>query len=112
MKVRKLIFERILPILLVLVLIARVFSYNNDIYNYVGLETSPYSIIVTIITLLAIWFQLSSTLIIGCRSFFNIKSVRLITRFIVPIVYVINLLYLNSSTVLLTGVSAFNPFKT
>lgn len=111
MKIRKLIFERILPILLILVLITRVFSYNNDIYNYVGLESSPYSVGITLITLLAIWFQLSATLVVGCRPFFNIKSIRFITRFIVPIVYIINLLYINSSTVLLTGILAFNTFK-
>lgn len=111
MKIRKLIFERILPILLILTLIVRVFSYNNDIYKYEGLDSSPYSVGITLVTLLAIWFQITATLTTTCRVFFNIKSVRLITRFIVPIVYIINLLYLNSCSVLLTGTMDFNAFK-
>ena len=62
MRVRKLIFERILPILLILTLIVRVFSYDNSIYAYEGLDSSPYSKGITLITLLAIWFQFTATL--------------------------------------------------
>lgn len=111
MRVRKLIFERILPILLILTLIVRVFSYDNSIYAYEGLDSSPYSKGITLITLLAIWFQFTATLTVTCRPFFNIKSIRFTTRFIVPLVYLLNLLYLNSSTVLLTGTTDFNIFK-
>ena len=78
MKIRKLIFERVLSIILILMLIARVFSYNNDIYKYEGLDSSPYSLAITLITLLAIWFQFTATLTIACRSFFNIKSIKFI----------------------------------
>lgn len=111
MRVRKLIFERILPILLILTLIVRIFSYDNSIYTYEGLDSSPYSKGITLITLLAIWFQFTATLTVGCRPFFNIKSLRFTTRFIVPLVYLLNLLYLNSSSVLLTGTTDFNIFK-
>ena len=104
----KLIFERILPIGLIIVLAIRLFCYQAKIDNYIGLDSSPIAKNQTIICLFAIWLQYAIVILTIMRCFFNIKTINSIVRFICIPSFILNLILLNPILLLLQGFSSSN----
>ena len=104
----KILFERILPLSLILVLAIRLFCYQTKIDSYIGLESSPIAKNQTIISLIAIWLQYTITVITIIRTFFNIKTINNIVRFISIPSFVLNIIFLNPILLLLQGITSSN----
>ena len=105
---KKLIFERILPIGLIIVLAIRLFCYQAKIDNYIGLDSSPIAKNQTIICLFAIWLQYAIVVLTIMRCFFNIKTINSIVRFICIPSFILNLILLNPILLLLQGFASSN----
>lgn len=103
MKIKKIIFERILPYILMIVFAVRLFSYPEAIGNYVGLDSSPFSKVITIFSLITIWFDYTAILIVTMRPFFSFKTIKNLTKFMVIPIFVFKLSFLFPITVLLQG---------
>lgn len=101
--VLSLIFERILPILLIVVLGVRLFSYQTQIGQYVGLASTPFPPFKTIITLIAIWGQYTCLLIVILKGFFNFKLIINLSRFITIPVFILNAIMLPAIMTLFVG---------
>ncbi len=102
-----LIFEKILPFALVAIFIVRLFCYIAKIDSYIGLENSPIDKGQTITSLIAIWLQYTIVIVTILRTFYNIKVINNIIRFIAIPSYILNLIMLNPIILLLQG--ALNP---
>lgn len=102
-KIFNLVFEKILPIILIFVFIIRLFCYIAKIDNYIGLESSPINQTQTIISLIAIWLEYTFVLltILGC--FFSIKVINNLVRFLAIPSYILNLVMIKPITLLLEG---------
>ena len=113
MKVNKLIFERILPIVLIVVLAVRMLSYNTSIVidNYGGKFTfgydesvfSPYSKWITVIILLVIWIQYLGVTTTIMNNYFNISAIKRICRYILSWNFILNIAFLKPILVLFQG---------
>lgn len=101
----KIIFEKILPLSLVIVLAIRLFCYQAKIDNYIGLESSPIAKNQTIMALLAIWLQYTIVVLTIMRCFFNVKAINNIVRFISIPSFIFNLIMLNPILLLLQGIT-------
>lgn len=100
----KIIFKYILPILLAVVFIVRLFSYETVINVPIGLDKSYLnSKILTVITLLSIWCNYASILFIILRGFYDIKLLRTLIRTFVPISFIINSLLIVPTVTLFLG---------
>ena len=98
-----LLFERILPILFIIIFAIRLFSYTTQIDRYIGLDSSPISKTKTILALMAIWLQYTGILITILRAFFHFKTVINLARMITLPIYLLNLLMLSSIMILFVG---------
>ena len=102
----KVIFEKIFPLILVGILAVRLFCYQSQIDNFIGLSSSPISKSQTILALLAIWLQYTVVVLTIIRAFFNIKTVNNIIRFISIPSFIFNIVMLNPILLLLQGVTS------
>ena len=98
-----LLFERILPILFIIIFAIRLFSYTTQIDRYIALDSSPISKTKTILALMAIWLQYTGILITILRAFFHFKTVINLARMITLPIYLLNLLMLSSIMILFVG---------
>ncbi|MCM1260739.1 MAG: YwaF family protein [Prevotella sp.] len=104
MKTRKLIFERIIPFFFMALFTFRLFCYQQTIGGYVGLDTSPLANKgLTIICLLAIWFNFVAILIILMRPFFHFKTAKNLARFACLPIHILNLVLALPISQLLCG---------
>lgn len=109
MKTRKLIFERIIPFFFMALFTFRLFCYQQTISNYIGLDTSPLTNKgLTIICLLAIWFNFVAILIILMRPFFHFKMIQNLARYICLPIHILNLALAIPISQLLCGKTGIN----
>lgn len=103
-------FEKVLPIVLVIILIFRLLSHGRTesgaikIIQFVKLSSSPLPPAQTIITLISMWFLTTTTLTVAMRPHYDLKLVNLIVRFLAIPVYVLNLIMGQATILLMTGV--------
>ena len=69
------LFIKIIAFCLIVVFAIRLFSYTTNITEYIGLETSNLSPLVTVFCLIAIWLQYTSVLVVSMGTFFDIKII-------------------------------------
>lgn len=118
LNILKLIFEKILPFILIAVFITRLFCYESEIlrtlsnpdgprkYAYVGLASNILgNNLLALITYIAIWFEYVGVILIILRSFFSFKTLRNLVRFICPFIFILNLILIKQSALVLTGKS-------
>lgn len=118
LNILKLIFEKILPYILIAVFITRLFCYESEIlrtlsnpdgprkYAYVGLASNILgNNLLALITYIAIWFEYVGVILIILRSFFSFKTLRNLVRFICPFIFILNLILIKQSALVLTGKS-------
>lgn len=99
------LFTKITAYVLIAVFIVRIFCYESVIRGYIGLDSSPLSKGVTIISLIAIWMQYASVMAIMMGEFFKIKTVDRVIKFITPISLILNAIFLKDIVLLLSGKS-------
>lgn len=102
-KLIKIVFQKIIPIFLIIVFIIRLFSYQTIIDYFVGLEFSPFSKGKTVISLIAIWLQYTVLLITIMRSFFNFKVLRNLVKFVTIPSFILNAICLKTIITLFVG---------
>lgn len=100
--VLKMIFERILPYILIIVYAVRLFCYKENIGSYLNLNSSPLGKTETIFSLLAIWLQYSAITIVLISSFIKVKYADCYTRYATIPIFILNLILLNPICTLLT----------
>ncbi len=118
LNILKLIFEKILPYILIAVFITRLFCYESEIlrtlsnpdgprkYAYVGLASNILgNNLLALITYISIWFEYVGVILIILRSFFSFKTLRNLVRFICPFIFILNLILIKQSALVLTGKS-------
>lgn len=103
MKKCRIIFEKILPYILIAIFAIRLFSYQAKVGEYIGLDSSPVSKGLTIVSLFIIWFDFVALLTIMMRPFFNFKTIRNLAKFIVIPIEILKLIFVNSIVTILTG---------
>ena len=111
MKIKRIAFEKILPILLFIVMVVRIFSSETILINseFTGLESSFLdSKFLTVMCLLGVWFGVAAVLLAVMRPFFNIKVINNLTRFVAPVIFIVNLILCSNTIYLLTGKEGFN----
>ena len=77
MRIKRIVFERVLPILLFAVMVVRIFSSQTILINseYVGLDSLLLdSKLFSALSLLGLWFGAAAALAVVTRPFYNIKS--------------------------------------
>ena len=100
----KVIFEKIIPILLIITLIVRLLIPQTDFDDYVNLGSSPISSkIVTLLSIFAIWFKTTGILIVLLRPFFGFKLVRNLNKYVVGFILVLNIFTIFPVMTLLQG---------
>lgn len=112
-KILKIVFERIIPYILIAVFAVRLFCYQSIIPaspdKYVGLANSPISNkFLTVLTLLAVWFEYTAIFIVLLRPFFGFKTLRNLTRFIPIPIFLYNCILFKYVLTLLQGNSDFS----
>lgn len=100
--VLKMIFERILPYILIILYAVRLFCYKENIGSYLNLNSSPLGKTETIFSLLAIWLQYSAITIVLISSFIKVKYADCYTRYATIPIFILNLILLNPICTLLT----------
>ena len=105
LKIVKFIFERVLPLSLIIIFGIRLFCYQTIIDYFIGLDKSPISKSQTVLALIAIWLQYSVVVLTIMRAFFNFKTIKNIIRFIAIPSYILNLVFINPILLLLQGVT-------
>lgn len=100
---KKNIFEKILPIILIIVFVVRLFSYSTQISNYIGLDSSILPKGKTIGSLIAIWLQYTSILIITMRAFFSFKVLKNLSKYLVVPICLINIIFIKPIMMLFVG---------
>ena len=111
MRIKRIVFERVLPILLFAVMVVRIFSSQTILINseYVGLDSLLLdSKLFSALSLLGLWFGAACALAVVTRPFYNIKSLNNIVCYISPIVFIFNLVVCKNTVFLLTGNEEFN----
>lgn len=112
----KIIFERVLPLLLIMIFTVRLFCYESEIlrtisnpdgprqYVYIGLGTNILgNNALALISYIAIWFEYACVVLIILRSFFGFKLLRNLVRYICPFVFLLNLCLMKPVITILTG---------
>ncbi len=107
-KILAIIFGKVLPYALIAILIFRMLCYQTNINSYIKLSSSPLPGFMTVITLLAIWFEYVAVLITILRAFFNFKLIVNLARFVCLPVYLLNIVVINNIMILLVGSSHAN----
>ena len=111
MRIKRIVFERVLPILLFAVMVVRIFSSQTILINseYVGLDSLLLdSKLFSALSLLGLWFGAAAALAVVTRPFYNIKSLNNIVCYISPIVFIFNLVVCKNTVFLLTWYLEFN----
>lgn len=107
------LFKRLLPILLAIIFIVRLFSYQtrfqgsslDSLTNLNCLTISPF---VTFMSLLAVWLQVACNVIIILRGFKSFKVLRNICRFITLPCYLLNIVLIGDISYVLSASTDFN----
>lgn len=98
------LFNLVLPVILIVVFTIRILCYQEQIGDYIGLFSSPLSSkFLTVICLLAIWFEYVCITITILNNWFKIKSINFLNKFVCPVVYLLNIILVNQTTLLLSG---------
>ena len=106
---KKFIFEKIIPIVLIIALVVRLLIPQVDFDDFITLESSPIdSKFVTFMTLLSIWFKTTAILIVLLRPFFGFKLVRNLNRYVVGFILVLNIFTLMPTMTLLQCSTEFS----
>lgn len=110
----KTIFEKIVSIIGIIVLIIRMFCYQSIISNnpsqFVGLNSSTLNNkLLTAFCLIFIWLQYSCILFVLMKPFFKIKLFNQISSFICPIVFILNLIFIQPICQILQGPKQVSP---
>ena len=120
-KLLKIIFERILPCLLVAIVAVRLFCYKSEIlatisntkngptkYVYVGLGTNILgNNALALLVYLAIWLEYSAVALIILRAFFSFKTIRNLARFVCGPIFILNLALIKFIVKVLEGNDGF-----
>ena len=112
-KAELIIFKYVLPILLTVVFIVRLFSYQATIdlndategITHIGLNQSAlgngiFAKLLTLITLISIWFNYAAILFTILRAFYNVKLLRTIVKFFSTSTFLLNSLLVVPSVIL------------
>ena len=103
------LFKYILPVILAIVFIVRLFSYQTVADTPIGLSESAIdSKIITIITLLSIWLNYVALLVVMMRGFYNVRVLRVLTKYFAPFVFALNLVLLYPTLLILQGSGNFS----
>lgn len=94
-KKSSIVLKKIIPIVLILVFIARLFCYESKIYDYVGLLQTPLSSkFVTVISLFLIWFNYTAILLVILVNYFHFPSLKNMIRFITTPILFLNICFM------------------
>ena len=102
------LFIKIVTFCLIAVFAIRLFSYTTNITEYIGLESSNLSPLVTAFCLIAIWLQYTSVLVVSIGVFIDIKTINRIIKTIALPSFVINICLLYPIVELLQGEFSFS----
>lgn len=116
-KIIKIIFEKILPLILIVIFTMRLFCYESEIlktissekervYLYVGLDSNILgNNILALLCYIAIWLEYVGVVLILLRSIFGFKLLRNIVRYICPFIFLLNLCLIKPVVTILSGKS-------
>lgn len=103
-KVLEILNKYTIPILLVITFIVRLLCYEAKIDGYIGLKNSPLNnSFLTVISLLAIWFNYTAVLLIISRAFYYFKTLKILTKIFTGPVFILNICLLKPILILLQG---------
>lgn len=97
----KVIFEKIIPFILVFIYIIRIMCYDSNIETYVGLSSSPLGKIETIFSLISIFLQYVAITLVLISSFIKEKYMDWYVRLFTIPIFIFNLIMLDANMILL-----------
>ena len=101
-------FKYILPIMLAIIFIVRLFSYITVADVPIGLDQSPIdNKLITVATLISIWLNYVALLVVMMRGFYNVKLLRVLTKYFAPFVFALNLALLYPTLIIFQGNGEF-----
>lgn len=101
-------FKYILPIMLAIIFIVRLFSYITVADVPIGLDQSPIdNKLITVATLISIWLNYVALLVVMMRGFYNVKLLRVLTKYFAPFVFALNLTLLYPTLIIFQGNGEF-----
>ena len=117
----KIIFERIIPFILIAVFTVRIFCYQSEIlktintssdgptkYMYVGLASNILgNNALALLVYIAIWLEYVAVVLITLRPFFSFKTIRNLPRFVCGPIFILNLALVKPIVKVLEGTNNF-----